>query len=491
MLGFSRELQITSDLQWGSCSRIIRCMRPRWMLISLLGVTLLTLSVTLRFPFMGDDLPQIVQNPRIQSWSFAPQYFTTHLWAQIPGAAPRFYRPLFLIALRMIDAVFGLWTPGWHLMLVLCHLAGAAIVYWLVRQWKDRPVALLAAALFALHPVHAEVVSWISAISEPDLAIALLASLIFAHRDGVGNLAASLALFAAGLLLKETAIVWPIVIFITTYDGLGRSLRRTAPFVGVAVSYLLLRIVVLGSITTPLVRSVEPEGSYVPTALSHYFFHLVWPIGLSTYCELRPSWLYLFLVLPLLAALAWVAKRGQYERAAVLILIMPLLPALNLGSLQLDSLVQDRYLYLPSVGFVMLVVLLLQHLPKLAIALLLMIMIACCFEETMTYSDGEHFYARGMKAAPHNPEIREGLGRIYANHGKFQKAIEVLEPVVQAKNTPAALLDSSLITLAYSHEHLGHIPEAVAYYAAADNVSPSADIERHIEYLQAQLSGVR
>lgn len=466
-------------------------MRPRWKLASLLGVTFLTMGVTLRFPFMGDDLSQIVQNQRVQSWSFVPQYFTTHLWMQIPGAAPRFYRPLFLLLLRMIDAVFGLWTPGWHLVLLLCHLAAAAMVYWLVRQWRGEQFALVAAALFALHPVHAEVVSWVSAISEPALAIVLIGSLILARREGARNLVAALLLFAAGLLLKETAVVWPVVIFLALYDGLDRSLRRTAPFIGVAVSYLLLRVAVLGSVTTPLLRSVKPDASYVPTALSHYFFHLVWPMGLSTYCELHPSWLYLLCVLPLLAALAWIALRGQYERAAVLILLMPLLPALNLGSLQLDALVQDRYLYLPSVGFVMLAALLLEHLPRPAIALLLLVMIAGCVEETMTYSDGEHFYARGLQAAPHNPEVREGLGRIYANQGKFQQAVEVLEPVLQSENTPAALLQPSLITLAYSHEHMGHIQAALAYYSAADKVSPSAEIERHIAYLQAQLSGIR
>jgi tetratricopeptide (TPR) repeat protein len=457
------------------------------MLTILLGITFLALGVTLRFPFMGDDLPQIAQNPRVQSWSFVPQYFTTHLWIQIPGAAPRFYRPLFLLFLRMMDAAFGLWTPGWHLMLVLCHLATAAMVYWLVSEWKDKTFALLAAALFALHPVHAEVVSWVSAISEPALAITLLGSLILVRREGARNLIAALALFAAALLLKETAIVWPVVIFLAFYDGFARSLRRTAPFIGVAVLYLLLRIAVLGSLTAPLIRAVKTDAAYVPTALSHYFFHLVWPVGLSTYCELHPNWLYLLFVLPLLAALVWIALRGQYERVAVLILLLPLLPALNLGSLQLDALVQDRYLYLPSVGFVMLAAVLLQHLPRPAMALLFMVMIAGCVEETLTYIDGEHFYARGLQAAPHNSEVREGLGRVYANQGKFQQAVEVLEPVLQAGNTPAPLLEPSLLTLAYSHEQLGHIQAAVAYYSAADKVSPDPDVERHILYLQSQL----
>lgn len=58
------------------------------------------------------------------------------------------------------------------------------------------------------------------ALLSPALAIALIGSLVMARREGTQDLVLALALFAAGLLLKETAAVWPVV-FVALYDGLA------------------------------------------------------------------------------------------------------------------------------------------------------------------------------------------------------------------------------------------------------------------------------
>ena len=465
-------------------------MRPRWKLAALLAITIVVLGYTVQFPFMGDDYPQIVENARVQSWSAVPSYFTTHLWSQVPGAAARFYRPLFLLVLRLLYACFGLWTPGWHAALLLTHLATTAVVYWAVRQWKSAESALLAAALFALHPVHAEVVAWVSAISEPCLAAALVGSLLLARRMGWKPQAISLALFACALGMKETAIVWPAAIFALSAESMTQRLRRTAPFAIVAALYLALRVAVLGSINTPLVRATPLDPIYVPTALGHYFLHLVWPVGLSTYCEYLPSvWLLLFCVV-ILAGLVWVALRGEFERLAVLILLLPLLPTLNLGSIQLDALVQDRYLYLPSVGFVMLLMLLLERLPRPSdlpvLAVLLGAMAAGCVSETLTYSDAEHFYRSAVQAAPHNAEARTTLGRIYTDQGRYAQSIAVLEPWVAGGGIAPEPLYRALLTLAYCHERQGQMRQALAYYTQAEAVQPDPDLVRHIMELRSR-----
>ena len=78
--------------------------------------------------------------------------------------------------------------------------------------------------------------------------VALVGSLVLARRDGVWNLASSLSLYAVALLLKERAVVWPLIIFLVLYDGFDRTLRRTLPFWGMTILYLMLRIVVLGKV---------------------------------------------------------------------------------------------------------------------------------------------------------------------------------------------------------------------------------------------------
>ncbi|MGD0417595.1 MAG: tetratricopeptide repeat protein [Terriglobales bacterium] len=454
-------------------------------MILLLGFTALTFIGTCTFQFVYDDNLQIVENPHVQAWHFAPSYFTRHVWAQDPDAPHQYYRPLFLLILRLLHAVFGLWSPGWHFALVLCHVGAVACVYWLVQQWKSPQTALTAAALFALHPVHAEVVSWVSAIGEPCLLIVLIGSLVLVRRPGTWNLVAASVLYALGLLLKETAVIWPFVIFVVLYEDLGRTIRRTLPFWGITAAYLLIRAAVLGDVVVSANDRSTPDFALIPTALGHYFFHLVWPVKLSEFYFLHASWMYLVVVIPVLAGLIWVAGEGQYQRTAVLILLLPLVPVLNLKALRSESLLQDRYLYIPSVGFVMLIAPLLKLVPKPAVAILMLAMIAGCIRESKTWSDSEHLYGRALELSPTDQRARDGLARAYAKQGRYGEAINILEPLVKEPQPSARRLQQSFMTLAYSHEQMGHSEQALAYYTAADNLYPRPDIEQHIRALQA------
>lgn len=458
------------------------------MLAGLLAATFLTFAGTLRYEFVFDDLLQIVQNPRVQAWHFVPSYFTEHLWAHDPELPRLYYRPLFLLILRFADAAFGLWPPGWHLLLVLCHAVAVATVYWLVRQWKNPQTSLMAAALFAFHPVHAEVVSWASAIGEPCLLVLLIAALVLARREGGWNLVAASVLFAATLLLKETAVVWPIVIFLALYKDFQWTLMRTLPFWGITAAYLLLRVAILGGINVSANLRTAPDAALVPTALAHYFLHLVWPVGLSEFYFLNSSWLYLIIVIPVLAGLIWLATKGQYQKLAVLILLVPLLPVLNVKGLRAEFLLQDRYLYIPSVGFVMLLALALEKVPKKAVAVLLLLMMVGCVRETRTWSDGVHLYGRALELSPGDQRSRDGLARAYARKGRYGEAIEILEPLVREAQPSARRLQQSLMTLAYSHEGLGHKDKALEYYSEANRLYPRADLERHISELKAELA---
>lgn len=466
-------------------------MRSRWVLAFLLVATFLTFAATLRYEFVFDDLLQIVQNPRVQSWQFVPSYFTSHVWAQDPELPHLYYRPLFLLLLRFADAMFGLWPPGWHFLLVLSHVAAVGAVYWLVRQWKNPQASLIAAALFAFHPVHAEVVSWVSAIGEPCLLVVLIGSLILARREGGWNLAGASALYAVGLLLKETAIVWPIVIFLVLYEDLKRTILRTLPFWGITAVYLLVRISALGGLSVDANLGTRPDGSLIPTALAHYFLHLIWPVGLSEFYFLQPSWMYLAAVLPVVGGLVWLVWKGRYEKTAVLILLLPLMPVLNVKGLRAEFLLQDRYLYIPSVGFVMLAALVLERVPKPAVAVLMLLLIAGCVRESRTWSDNEHLYARALELSPTDQRSRDALARAYGRKGRYAEAIQILEPLVREAQPSARRLQQSFMTLAYSHEALGHTAKALEYYEDADRLYPRPDIEQHVAELRAAGAGAR
>jgi len=96
----------------------------------------------------------------------------------MPDEWVNYYRPLFLLWVRINEAVFGIQAWGWHLTTILAHVLSTLLVYFLVwRLGVERNVALLAALLFGLHPAHIEAVAWISGVNEPLMGILFMGSL--------------------------------------------------------------------------------------------------------------------------------------------------------------------------------------------------------------------------------------------------------------------------------------------------------------------------
>ena len=151
----------------------------------------------------------------LSSGSTVTQYFTAHVWAAIyPNSAGNYYRPIFLLWLRINYALFGTNAWGWHLTSVACHVTATWLVFQLVRQLAgNRALAFAAAMIFAVHPAHVENVAWISGVTDPLMACFVLGSfsffLSFQRRGGVWRAALSLAFFGLGLFTKETAVVLP------------------------------------------------------------------------------------------------------------------------------------------------------------------------------------------------------------------------------------------------------------------------------------------
>jgi hypothetical protein len=140
--------------------------------------------ITLANNFACDDVQQITNNGLVKSLANARAAFTTSTWqfapAEVSAISQSYYRPLFNLWLMLNSAFFGSSAWGWHLLLVLLHAATAAMVFIVIKQLFDRrELALIAACLFAVLPVHAEAVAWVSGGVEVLMTLLLLASLNF------------------------------------------------------------------------------------------------------------------------------------------------------------------------------------------------------------------------------------------------------------------------------------------------------------------------
>src|SRR5262249_8582877 len=177
--------------------------------------------------FVWDDQLQLFRNVNIRSVDNIPRAFTTSLWsfmyAQDPAtnnnAFDRYYRPLQTVIYILVYQIAGLSPFAYHLANVILHCIATLLVYLVCRQLGlDSVIALLAGALFAVHPVHTEAVTWIAGVGDVACGIfyfaALLAFLRHLDSGNVKWLWLSLICFLAALFSKEMAATLPGVVFL-------------------------------------------------------------------------------------------------------------------------------------------------------------------------------------------------------------------------------------------------------------------------------------
>jgi tetratricopeptide (TPR) repeat protein len=334
--------------------------------------------------FVYDDHFQVLRNPTLASLSNLPAFFGQSVW-QFMSASPDqplglYYRPLFNAALLLEYQVFGTRVFGWHAVSISLHALTTLLVYALGRAWRlSVAAAALGAALFAVHPVHCESVAWISGLPDLLAAVGLLGTAIVYERGCRSGrpLAwiAAVALLAVALLSKEVAAAFPL--FILGREWLEdeaparrprvRAWLRAVPFAALVGVFLAARYAVLGRLsgTDASARAVTGIDMLLtmPSVLATYLRLLVAPYGLGPTYDVTfvtEPWSDRFLV-PLAVVVPAVAAAGALLAAAPLT-ARPLLwlgaflwPVLNLRAFNhYESLVHDRYLYIPSAGFCLL-----------------------------------------------------------------------------------------------------------------------------------------
>jgi hypothetical protein len=478
-------------------------------------LTFLAYATTLRFQFVHDDRGIIVDNPAVHSWYAVPSYFTSQVWAAVaPGYLGYAYRPLFLLWLRINSAIFGQHAAGWHFTTVVAHVVATYCVFLLAhRIFGEWPAALFSGLVFGLHPVHVEAAAWISGGPDPLMAGLVIPAYLcwLRSREAEGHrspwLGASLALYAMAMLMKEPAVVLPLIIFVSQWLDFPRPLeprslgwmQKTSQVLKALLPFLLLTAVYL------MVRMLALKGFWHPAAhiswltmvltwpslLLFYLKLLVWPIGLSPFYGLQfvshptlQNTVFPTLVILLIAGGLWKwATRSRPVPLAIPWLIFPLLPVLNVQVLGYGNLAHNRYLYLPSVGFAMLFAVVLGKIrlgrpllggirsSQIWICLGLAVLMGFTIQvEDRYYASDATFY---RYAYSHMGGADPVLGMDYANtlaeQGEFSQAAGVYQKLIQAYPD----MWSACFNLGYMDYQLGELDSAKLYLSRAAAGDPA------------------
>ena len=152
----------------------------RTLLGCLLLLTFLAYANSLANGFVYDDHAEIEGNPYVHSVKYVGTLLSTSVLAfQGKGklGIRNYYRPVTGLEFLLCYKLFGLFPPGFHLFSILMHCLIVWLVYAVtVELVSDQSFALIAAACFALHPIHTEAVDWLGAVSDLEVSIFYLAA---------------------------------------------------------------------------------------------------------------------------------------------------------------------------------------------------------------------------------------------------------------------------------------------------------------------------
>lgn len=309
-----------------------------------------------------DDVFTILHNPLVTDPTPA------NLRAVWTGFAFGNYQPLTVLSLALDHALAGP-DPRWfHGVNVLLHAVNAGLVTLLARRvLRDEAAALLAGALFAVHPLHVESVAWASQRKDVlFVALGLAAALAWLRRaDGGGRrwTVAAAGLFAAACLAKATAVtlaaVLPLLAWFTAgREGWRRVRGGTAVLAGLALGFGALAVAaqrssdfVVAAGRHPLAERVQAAGTGFVTYLGKFVAPVrqsafyPWPEGGLP----ATAWLAvagMLLVLAVTAALLRRRHAAGLGLAIYALTVAPMLQLLPIGSF----LLAERFTYLPGVG---------------------------------------------------------------------------------------------------------------------------------------------
>ncbi len=450
------------------------------------------------------------------------------------------YRPASPVFFAFMVQLFGLNPLPFHIANALFYALSVVLLFYLFFMWlspndtsdqKRRSLALSfgTALLFAAHPVHTEVVANIKGLDEIFALLGSLATAWFITRAGdqkrmAPALLAALIFFVA-LLSKENSITFLGIIPLALYffrPGLrpAQMLKYLAPVGAATFAFLLLRGSILGWSLGEPVRELlnnpflkwSGQG-YIPYtgaekmatiahSLLEYLRLLVFPhplthdyypkhISLHTFGS-PTALLGLLFYLGLAAYAVWGSLRRQLPAFGVAWYLLSLSIVSNIV-FPVGVFMSERFLYMPSVGFALVLAWGLYRLfgkseplfrlPKtylLALTLIALLFGLKTISRNPAWKDDYTLFTTDIRVSQNSAKLQNSTG------GKMVERAQTLEddrqrlalirkaiPHFQKAIELHPLFKNAYLQLGNAHVYLGEYEKALPYYDQALRIDPN------------------
>jgi hypothetical protein len=430
--------------------------KTRFLLISIFIIMLVSAAFYYRtadYRFVRSDDPMYIeQNPLIKKLDgenikriFTESYFFN-------------YQPLVLLSYAAEYKFFKLAPGGYHITNTVIHIINSVLVFLLIYIiTKNGWVSLIVGLLFSLHPIQAESVAWVSERKGLMCAffyiLAFMSYIRYSRKDEKSFYFLSIGLFLFSLLSKPMSVTFPLILMLFDYyEGklTKPKLMEKIPFFALSAVFSIIIILAQaadGSIAVNKLTHLSLLFTYVFYNIGFYISKLTVPIKLSLHYGYPENISYISIesAIAVLVFIVFIIYLMNFKKIkkeinfGILFFLISLIPILRIVPIG-NTIANDRYMYIPMIGFffaiAMLISSLVSYKPKLKIVLAVFLPIYLLQLSVLTYKqldvwkDSKNLWANVLRFNPDCRRAYMGMAYHYMEKGDQAKAREYITLVL-------------------------------------------------------------
>jgi protein O-mannosyl-transferase len=479
----------------------------------LVGLLLASMTLLLYWPVQSfdfvniDDHTYVVENLHVQR-GLAPDGFRWALTTLSSGS----WHPLTWLS-HMLDWEFYRSNAGMHHWTnVQIHLACVLVLFWVLKAMTGMLWgSALAAALFAIHPLHVESVAWVSERKDVLSGLLWLVTMgtyaWYVKSPGWGRYSLVVLSFVLGLMAKPMLVTLPLVLLlldgwplargsgaVTVFDRIVKGpawIRLLAEKVPLLILATAVSVVTcfaqkdVGAIRTLEQYPLAVRAANAMVSYGEYIWKTVWPVDLAVfypYPGMPSAWKIIMAVLFLAVVSTLIiryARRYPFLPVGWLWYLGTLVPVIGIVQVGSQSLA-DRYTYLPLVGLFIAVAAganaIVDRRPEWRSPLIIFFIVVLSWYGSLakaqveTWKDSITLFEHAIRVTDVNPVAHNNVGALYlsSDENDCEKAAPHFLKAIEQKGDYAAPYYNLGVCALRSGNH----ERAIRYFEAAAELDP-------------------
>jgi len=472
--------------------RVRKKVNKKFVVLAILIIAMLGIAVyanAINGEFLLDDDLLISDNTFVKSFVHLKSLFKQDLGSGI-GIQSNYYRPLQMLSYTIDYHFWKLDVRPYHITNIITHILMALAVCWMVVVlFENNTLALFAAMLFVVHPIHAESATYISGLGDCMVGLfTVLAFILYVKQLDTDNIWMVVLLFIVyviALFAKENSLVLP-ALFVVYHIAFKKKMKAPV-FISLVIMtgvYFVFRMSLFKSGTSESMTIINilqrVPGFFI--SMTEYVRVLLLPFGLYMGHETQifsmtdpKAVLGCFIVLFLLIYAIMVHRKNKLVFFGIFWFFITLGPVSNLYPIAFFM--ADHYLYIPSIGIFLIIAAMIDSLYKnekyriYSVAVLAALTGFYGFlgiKQNEYWSTARHFYERTLEYNPNSPRMYSNLAKENIKIHNYDEAIRLYKKAIE--------INPEFVNAHYNlgavYNQLGRYDEAIASCERAIQIDP-------------------